>query len=176
MGSPKRAAKARCWSGSRCWPGKNTTFRGQHLDPEQHLAFAARFGQPTEGHPVIPGIADHPEVFEIDYSATRELYASYGDVSRPYGGGVHWHTDVTFVARPPLGSILRAVVVPESGGDTLFSDQESAFAGLSERLQDFLSTLTAVHDGAAQFQSVFDLVGEGKWEGEVLTKLEPDDV
>ena len=55
--------------------------RGQHLAPTDHIAFASRFGSPTEGHPVIPGIAEHPEVFEIDYTAGREPYKSCGDVS-----------------------------------------------------------------------------------------------
>jgi alpha-ketoglutarate-dependent taurine dioxygenase len=147
-------------------------FPGQHLDPAEHLAFARLFGEPTEGHPVIPGIADNPEVFEIDYTTAGELYATYGDVAS-YERGVAWHTDVTFVKRPPLGSILRAVVVPDRGGDTLFSDQIGAYNGLSPALQKFLATLTAVHDGKRQFQGILDLVGEGKWEGETFTALEP---
>jgi alpha-ketoglutarate-dependent taurine dioxygenase len=147
-------------------------FPGQHLDPDEHLVFAARFGEPTEGHPVIPGIEGRPEVFEIDYSAAAELYSSYGDVST-YDRGISWHTDVTFVKRPPLGSILRAVVIPASGGDTLFSDQQAAFAGLSPSLQAYLRTLTAVHDGQDQFKGILDLVGEGSWEGERFTALEP---
>lgn len=147
-------------------------FPGQHLEPTEHITFATRFGEPTEGHPVVPGIAEHPEVFEIDYTAASELYASYGDVANR-DRGIHWHTDVTFVKRPPQGSLLRAVVVPESGGDTLFSNQAAAFAALSPSLQDYLRTLTAVHDGEAQFRSVFDLFGEGQWEGKPLPKLEP---
>jgi len=147
-------------------------FPGQHLDPEEHLAFAARFGEPTEGHPVIPGIEGRPEVFEIDYSAAAELYSSYGDVAT-YDRGISWHTDVTFVKRPPLGSILRAVAIPESGGDTMFSDQQAAFAALSPSLQAYLRTLTAVHDGKDQFKGILDLVGEGSWEGERFTALEP---
>ena len=74
-------------------------FPGQHLDPDSHLAFAARFGTLSEGHPVIPGLASHPEIFEIDYSESRDVYANYGDVARK--AGLDWHTDVTFVARPP---------------------------------------------------------------------------
>ena len=147
-------------------------FPEANLTPAQHLAFAAQFGEPTEGHPVIPGIAEHPEVFEIDYSASRALLQSYGDVATR-NRGIHWHTDVTFVARPPLGSILRAVVIPEAGGDTLFSDQQAAFESLSPALQDFLSGLTAVHDGQAQFKGILDYVGEGHWEGERFTELEP---
>jgi taurine dioxygenase len=157
----------------RVWLDRKVVFfPGQDLDPDQHLAFASQFGQPTEGHPIVPGLDGHPEVFQIDYTASRELYASYGDVST-YDRGVHWHTDVTFVARPPLGSILRAVVIPPSGGDTLFSDQQAAFEALSPSLKEFLSTLTAVHDGQAQFKGILDRVGEGEWEGEKILKLDP---
>lgn len=147
-------------------------FPGQDLTPREHLAFARRFGEPTEGHPVIPGLPDQPEVFQIDYTQARELAAAYGDVS-DVSRGLHWHTDVTFVPRPPLGSILRAVEVPRAGGDTLFSNQEAAFDDLSPALQEFLSTLTAVHDGQDQFQVILDLIGEGRWEGEPFSKLEP---
>ena len=147
-------------------------FPEQHLDPAEHLAFARRFGEPTEGHPVVPGIPGNPEVFEIDYTAASELYATYGDVTTRERG-VSWHTDVTYVKRPPLGSILRAVEVPPNGGDTQFSDQVAAFAGLSPALQQFLLGLTAIHDGKAQFQGILDLVGEGRWEGEAFTSIEP---
>ncbi|OHV36574.1 MULTISPECIES: TauD/TfdA dioxygenase family protein [Pseudofrankia] len=146
-------------------------FPGQNLTPREHLAFARRFGEPTEGHPVIPGLADQPEVFQIDYTQVRELAAVYGNVS-DVSRGLDWHTDVTFVKRPPLGSILRAVEVPRAGGDTLFSNQEAAFDDLSPALQGFLSTLTAVHDGEDQFKAVLDLLGEGRWEGKTFTKLE----
>jgi alpha-ketoglutarate-dependent taurine dioxygenase len=143
------------------------------LDPESHVAFAGRFGTPTEGHPVIPGLKEQPSVFEIDYSAARELEALYGDVARKQVQGLDWHTDVTFVKRPPLGSILRAVTIPLAGGDTAFSDQQAAFEALSPSLQAYLETLTAVHNGETQFRGILDLVGEGKWEGEAFTKLEP---
>lgn len=128
-------------------------FREQHLTPAEHLAFAAQFGEPTPAHPVIPGLDDHPEVFEIDYSQSAKLYAAYGDVARRKRetNGLSWHTDVTFVERPPLGSILNAVVIPEAGGDTAWSNQEAAFAALSPSFQAYLETLTAVHDGTDQF-------------------------
>ena len=147
-------------------------FPDQHLEPAEHLAFAKRLGEPTEGHPVIPGLDDHPEVFEIDYTKAAELTALYGDVAER-SAGLSWHTDVTFVKRPPAGSILRAVTVPDAGGDTLFSNQQAAYEGLSPSLQDYLSTLTAVHDGRHQFGKVLELVGEGTWEGKKFTALEP---
>jgi taurine dioxygenase len=147
-------------------------FPGQHLDPESHQAFAARFGEPTEGHPIIPGLADFPNVFEIDYTKARNIYANYGDVATRRQG-LDWHTDVTFVKRPPLGSILRAVEIPAAGGDTLFSDQRAAFEELSSALQEFLLGLTAVHDGRGQFAAALDQRGEGRWEGETVVALEP---
>lgn len=116
---------------------------------------------------MIPGIEGHLEVFEIDYTKSRELYATYGDVARRKSQGVDWHTDVTFVERPPLGSILNAVVIPDAGGDTLWSNQVDAFASLSSALQRFLEGLTAVHDGRAQFRALLERRdGPGEWEGE----------
>ncbi len=147
-------------------------FPGQDLDKDAHLAFASRFGEPTEGHPVIPGVEGYPNIFEIDYTQARELYALYGDVSTR-DQGLDWHTDVTFVKRPPLGSILRAVAIPPSGGDTLFSNQQAAYEGLSPTFQAFLETLSAVHDGRQSFKAILDQVGTGRWEGTEISELEP---
>lgn len=148
-------------------------FPGQNLDPAQHAAFAAQFGELTPAHPVVPGIEGHPEVFEIDYTRSAELYAVYGDLTKHRPQGVNWHTDVTFVERPPAGSVLNAIVIPEAGGDTVWSNQVAAFEALSAPLQELLLGLTAVHDGAAQFGDLLDRLGEGSWEGEVLRSLEP---
>jgi len=147
-------------------------FPGQHLDEAAHQAFAAQFGELTEGHPVIPSVEGFPNVFEIDYSKARELYATYGDVASKTQG-LGWHTDVTFMPRPPAGSILRAVVVPAAGGDTAFSNQQAAFEALSPALQEFLSTLHAVHDGRAQFKAALEQVGSGRWEGKGIPEIEP---
>ena len=147
-------------------------FPRQDLTPAEHVTFARRFGEVTESHPVIPGIDGQPEVFELDYSRPRELATQYGDVAYRRQG-LDWHTDVTFVARPPLGSILRAVTIPERGGDTQWSDQQAAFADLSPALQDFLRGLHAVHDGRAAFRRALELVGQGQWEGHPVQSLEP---
>ena len=155
----------------RIWLERKVVFfPSQHLDPDSHLAFAARFGDLTEGHPVIPGIEGNPKIFQIDYSDDREVYASYGDAAKT--AGLDWHTDVTFVRRPPMGSILSAVAIPPSGGDTMFSDQAAAFAALSPTMQEFLCGLTAVHDGQQAFQYALDFIGAGTWEGEEVTMLE----
>ena len=149
-------------------------FPAQHLNADQHSAFGRRFGELTAAHPVIPGIAGHPEVFEIDYTKSRELYATYGDLTERQERGVHWHTDVTFVERPPLGSILNAIVIPPAGGDTLWSNQVAAYEGLSESLQRFLDGLTAVHSGKEQFSRILaSRETDVEWDGSVYDQLQP---
>jgi taurine dioxygenase len=148
-------------------------FPQQDLTPAEHRTFAEYFGELTPAHPVIAGIDGYPEVFEIDYTKFEQLRASYGDVAEY--DGLSWHTDVTFVERPPLGSILNAVVIPPAGGDTMWSNQQAAYDDLSEPLRAFIDSLVAVHDGAARFQSVLKARedGGGEWEGEKYATLEP---
>ncbi|HEX4490336.1 MAG TPA: TauD/TfdA family dioxygenase [Acidimicrobiia bacterium] len=149
---------------------------GQHLGPAEHLEFARRFGEPTPAHPVIPGVPGFPEIFEIDYTKTAKVRETYGDVVDRYDG-LSWHTDVTFVERPPLGSILNALVIPPAGGDTMFSDQRAAYESLSAPMRAFLDGLTAVHDGRAAFGALLKRRkdGGGDWDGKRYKALEPSE-
>ncbi len=113
-------------------------FRDQHITREQHLAFAALFGE-LEIHPATPKGQEHPEILRIEH----------GPDSR--GQENMWHSDVTWRAEPSLGSILRAIEVPEVGGDTLFANMHAAYMGLGEEMRRFISGLTAVHDIARVF-------------------------
>ena len=125
---------------------------------------------------MIPGIEGYPEVFEIDYGRARELYASYGDLTRKRSQAVGWHTDVTFVERPPAGSVLNAIVIPQSGGDTLWTNQVAAFEALSPlpgvpRRRSPPSTTVA-----AQFGELLKRRAEadgGEWDGEAYAALTP---
>src|ERR1700734_2233994 len=143
-------------------------FPGQHLSPAEHKEFAAAFGPITVAHPVIPGIEEHKEVFEIDYTKARQF--SYG-VGREDGDRERWHTDVTFVETHPLGSILNAIVIPEAGGDTLWADTQAAYEGLSQPIKDLVDGLTAVHDGTRSFGKLLQMVGKGEWDGKEFTEL-----
>jgi taurine dioxygenase len=138
-------------------------FPSQDLDPDTHVALGNRMGRLTASHPVVPGIDEaHAEIYALD-SADN----GFADV---------WHTDVTFVRRPPLGSILRAVTLPPYGGDTNWADLELAFASLSEPVQRLAEQLTAVHDGTREFGYYLAQrrQGEGSlWEGERFRALEP---
>jgi alpha-ketoglutarate-dependent taurine dioxygenase len=145
-------------------------FPGAHLDAAQHKAFAQEFGELTNAHPVIPGIADHREVFEIDYTKSRQIQKAR---TEKYGVGEQWHTDVTFVETPPLGSILNAVVIPEAGGDTVFADTQAAYEGLSPPIQGLVDGLSALHDGRPAFGALLNRVGQGEWDGKPYTSLDP---
>ncbi|MEL7208724.1 MAG: TauD/TfdA family dioxygenase [Actinomycetota bacterium] len=113
-------------------------FRDQPLTPEQHVAFARRFGE-LEVHPFIPGNPDVPELVRFEKSA---------DVGGYENG---WHHDVTWRAEPSFGAILHAVSVPATGGDTLFSDQYAAYEGLDDDVKAEIEDLVAVHDYALAF-------------------------
>jgi len=143
-------------------------FPGQHLSPEEHKAFAASFGEITVAHPVIPGLEHHKEVFEIDYTKARTLV---GRRDGEYDDRENWHTDVTFVETPPLGSILNAIVIPKAGGDTLWADTQTAYEGLSAPLREFVDGLTAIHDGTRSFGKLLEAVGQGEWDGKTFTEL-----
>ena len=123
-------------------------FPGQHLSPEEHKDFASAFGEITVAHPVDPGLDEHREVFEIDYTKARALAGGHGT---EYDDRENWHTDVTFVETPPLGSILNAIVIPEAGGDTLWADTQAAYEGLSAPIRQLVDGLTALHDGTRSF-------------------------
>lgn len=114
-------------------------FRDQHdLTREQHIAFARAFGD-LEIHPATPKDQPDPEVLRI----------AHGPNSR--GQENNWHSDVTWRAEPSLGSILRAIELPELGGDTLFSNMIRAYEDLDPDLKERLCEMTAVHDIARVF-------------------------
>jgi len=106
-------------------------FRGQqHLDDAGQEAFAQKLGKPV-AHPTVPVKDGSSYLLEIDSSR---------------GGRANsWHTDVTFVDAYPFASILRAVVIPPAGGDTLWANTVAAYRDLPQELRDLADRLWAVH-------------------------------
>ncbi|ARV60059.1 taurine dioxygenase [Nostocales cyanobacterium HT-58-2] len=113
-------------------------FRRQQLDANGQVAFARRFGEVTTAHPTVPSLLGHPEVLDLDYGRT---------VTRANT----WHTDVTFVDKPPLGSVLRAIVIPPSGGDTIWANSVTAYQDLPTHLRHLADQLWAVHSNAYDY-------------------------
>jgi alpha-ketoglutarate-dependent taurine dioxygenase len=117
-------------------------FRDQELTPTQHVAFGRHFGTVAPAHPTLPpSFPDHPEVLLLDYETDRDD-AGGGD---PFRIEHRWHTDVTYLPAPPMGSILRAVEVPPHGGDTQFTNLVTAYEQLSPEVRDLIDRLHAVH-------------------------------
>lgn len=110
-------------------------FRDQNLDEAQHVAFARSFGE-LDAFPFgEPG--DNPFILEIVHN----------EISPGAENG--WHTDVTWMQQPSLGSIAQCVVVPPAGGDTLFSDSHAAYLGLPPLRRITVSSDRPFRDHAA---------------------------
>lgn len=116
-------------------------FRDQDLTPDQHKDFGRKFGK-LHVHPLQHERGGDPEILYV--KTTKDS---------AYTAGNGWHTDVSCEEVPPKGSMLYIKEVPELGvgGDTLFADMYEAFELLSDPLKEFLSGLTAVHDGAIPY-------------------------
>jgi taurine dioxygenase len=132
-------------------------FRGQHLTPDSQTAFARQFGDLTPAHPVIPAIEGHPEVLRIDGSVDRAAW---------------WHTDVTFLRTPPLGTILTMHEAPPVGGDTLWASTQAAYDALSEPVRTMCDGLLAVHHDPWFAADVAER-GGFEWDGRHFDALRP---
>jgi taurine dioxygenase len=108
-------------------------FRDQDLTDDEHLAFAQRFG-PLNISPIATRYQESPSVVVLD------------QVSPKGEGADEWHSDNSFLAKPPMGSILRAVQLPAVGGDTCFASMYAAYEALSPAVQRLVDDLRAVHD------------------------------
>lgn len=110
----------------------------QHLDDDSQYAFAESLGVPTTPHPTL----------RFDGSKVMRLESIGG------GGANQWHTDVTFVDRPPKASILRAVELPGYGGTTTWASTVAAYLQLPQPLQQLADSLWAMHNNTFDYTRV----------------------
>lgn len=111
-------------------------FRDQDIDRDQHRAFAARWGT-LEQHPFFEFAQPGQTAVDVVTLAKDANIGGYEN---------EWHTDITWHETPAFGAVLRAVEVPEAGGDTLWADCAAAYDGLSDDLKERIDAMTAVHD------------------------------
>ena len=120
-------------------------FRDQDISLDQYVAFARRFGEITV-HPfrsreagsnklADTGRTDYPELIILDNSGDKPPHSTD-----------QWHSDESFRETPPAATLLRSVISPEIGGDTVFASMTAAYDGLPVALQQFYETLVALND------------------------------
>lgn len=111
-------------------------FRDQAITREQHIAFGREFGE-LEVHPVFSH-PDHPEILPLISQDLGKRYRRTSDSN--------WHADTTFREAPSAASILRALVSPRLGGDTVWVNVVAAYEDLDAETKIRIDGLTAVHD------------------------------
>ena len=102
--------------------------------PEIHLKLGKLFGE-LHVHPAAPSLPGYPEIFEIHAHKNSKV-----------ANGEFWHSDVSCDNEPPLGTMLQLHILPETGGDTMFSDMYSAYNELSDKYKSLLDGLIAIHE------------------------------
>ncbi|MFE0020189.1 TauD/TfdA dioxygenase family protein [Amycolatopsis sp. NPDC059021] len=112
--------------------------RDQPLDYERQVAFARRFGELTLGHPIYGGPEGRPLMREMD---------SRGEGTRAN----HWHTDLTYLVKPPSFAFLHNKVSPPVGGDTLWANTAVAYANLPRGLRELADGLRVVHSNDCDY-------------------------
>lgn len=132
--------------------------RDQDISRADHVAFAERFGS-LEDHPVAGSDPDHPGLVRIykDENSPPDYYENA------------WHCDATWREIPPMGCVLRCIVCPPVGGDTMWANMAKAYADLPDTVKETIAPLKARHSIEASFGA--RMTEERR---EVLKNLFPD--
>ena len=118
-------------------------FRGQALGPPELIAFARSFGR-LAAYPFVRGLEDYPDVIKVEKLPHETI--NFGGI---------WHSDTSYLAEPPMATMLYALQVPPVGGDTLFANMYQAYDTLSAGMKRLLDGLVAVNrsDKAAVYRT-----------------------
>jgi taurine dioxygenase len=126
--------------------------RDQDITPDQHIAFAERWGR-IDINRFFKPVDSHPQIAEVRKEPDQKANI-----------GSSWHTDHSYDQVPAMGSILYAREVPAVGGDTLFASMYAAYDALSDGLRQMLSRMRALHSSRHAF-------GEGAYAGADLDDI-----
>jgi taurine dioxygenase len=124
-------------------------FRDQRMSPASLKRFASYFGS-LGVHPMIKTDGAHPEVLRIVKEPQDR---------KNFGGD--WHSDVTYLDKPALGSVLYGQEIPPLGGDTLFASMYLAYEALSPTYRRMIDGLVGIHSTSRSYSDA------GKQEGYV---------
>ena len=104
------------------------------LSHDEFKDFALNFGDFGDD-PFISSLPDYPNIAEIKRSANEK--------ATPFGGT--WHSDWSFMKKPPSATLLHSKIIPPVGGNTLFANTEKSFAALPEEMKNKLRKLKVIH-------------------------------
>ena len=104
------------------------------LSHDEFKDFALSFGEFGDD-PFISSLPDYPNIAEIKRSAKEK--------ATPFGGT--WHSDWSFMKKPPSATLLHSKIIPPVGGNTLLANTEKAFAALPDEMKDKLRNLKVIH-------------------------------
>src|SRR6266851_5126091 len=121
-------------------------FRNQEMTDDDLLAFSRHFGAldppPNQGagRKSPPG---YPDIYVVSnvLDEKGEPIGALGD------GDAAWHTDMSYATQPPDASMLYALEIPPTGGDTWFCSMKAALAKMPRQLVERLRDLDIKHDG-----------------------------
>jgi taurine dioxygenase len=119
--------------------------RDQALTDDDLVAFSRRFGELDEAPVQETGrrfVEGHPEIYIV--SNVVQDGVAIGSLG---AGEAVWHTDMSYLPAPPKASVLYALEVPLSGGDTIFCSMYAAWDGLPDRLRRRIDGARVKHDG-----------------------------
>ncbi|MDR0529042.1 MAG: TauD/TfdA family dioxygenase [Zoogloeaceae bacterium] len=109
-------------------------FRKQTLTPDQHVRVARIFGNPSREKTYFPAAAEHELVELVETKANGPRYNTD-----------QWHSDSSYLSEPPAGAVLVSRVLPEAGGDTVWSSGKKVYQSLPAALAQWIETLDAQH-------------------------------
>ena len=115
------------------------------ISPENHIKLGKCFGD-LHIHPAAPKMKSFPEIFEIHTHKDSKIS----------NGAEDFHSDVSCDTEPPLGTMLQLHILPQYGGDTMFSNMYMAYDTLSKPMQNFLNGLRASHESEHFYRNRYE--------------------
>ena len=115
------------------------------ISPVNHIKLGKCFGD-LHIHPAAPKMKSFPEIFEIHTHKDSKIS----------NGAEDFHSDVSCDTEPPLGTMLQLHILPQYGGDTMFSNMYMAYDSLSKPMQNFLNGLRASHESEHFYRNRYE--------------------